>query len=165
MRQTQWQSTQNGTRHQLNKLGEHSQFIREQRGSAIGFSSDVTNAGPPLCAQGCRSIEIIIVMWPFISQPAPSSFILFYSQHGDLTGGREGVEKGHGSDCIFYSQFVLQSFVQTVFMALDDLTTVLKRQTSIHFFSLHSFLMVSGTCLRSFLKSWICPTADAYHSG
>lgn len=30
------------------------------------------------------------------------------------------VEKGHGSDCIFYSQFVLLSFVQTVFMAWDD---------------------------------------------
>lgn len=68
-------------------------------------------------------------MWPFISQPAPSSFILFYSQHGDLTGGREAVEKGHGPDCICYSQFVLLSFVQTVFMALDDLAPVLVRQT------------------------------------
>lgn len=61
------------TRHQLNKPGKQGQFIRARCGSAIGFSFDVTNAGPPLCAQGCRSIEIIIVMWPFISQPAPSS--------------------------------------------------------------------------------------------
>lgn len=53
----------------------------------------MTNAGPPLCAQGCRSIEIIIVMWPFISQPAPSSLILFYSQHRDLTGGGGGLRR------------------------------------------------------------------------
>lgn len=85
MRTTEWRCTWNWTRHQLNKLGEQGQFIRERRESAIGFSFVVTNAGPPLCAQGCRSIEIIIVMWPFISQPVPSSFILFYSQHRDLT--------------------------------------------------------------------------------
>lgn len=83
MHETTW----NGTCHQLNKHGEHSQFIREWCGSAIEFSIDVTNAGPPLCTQGCRSIEIIIVMWSFISQRAPSSLILFYSQHRDLTGG------------------------------------------------------------------------------
>lgn len=82
-----------GTRHQLNKLGEQGQFIRVRRGSAIGFSHDVTNAGPPLCAQGCRSIEIIIVMWPFISRPAPSSFILFPTQRSQRRRRRRRGEK------------------------------------------------------------------------
>lgn len=53
----------------------------------------MTNAGPPLCAQGCRSIEIIIVMWPFISQPAPSSLILFPTQRSQR---RRRGEKGTG---------------------------------------------------------------------
>lgn len=82
--------TWNGAHHQLNKLAEEGQFIREWHELAIGFSSDVTNAWAALCAQGCRSIEIIIVMWPFISQLAPSSLILFYSQHRDLMGRRGG---------------------------------------------------------------------------
>lgn len=77
--------------HQLIKLGEQGQFIRVRCRSAIGLSFDVTNAGPPLCSQGCRSIEIIIVMWPFISQPASLSLILFPML---ITQRRRKVEKG-----------------------------------------------------------------------
>lgn len=36
--------TLNGAHHQLNKLAEEGQFIREWHEPAIGFSSDVTNA-------------------------------------------------------------------------------------------------------------------------
>lgn len=117
------QFTWNGAHHQLNKLAEQGQFISKWHESAIGFSSDVTNAGATLCAQGCRSIEIIIVMWPFISQPAPSSLILFYSQHRDLIG-RRGVGRGggglegHQSDCIYYSQKLWVPFVPTIFRVL-----------------------------------------------
>lgn len=110
-----------GTRHQLNKLGEQGQFIRVRRGSAIGFCYDVTNAGPPLCAQGCRSIEIIIVMWPFISRPAPSSFILFPTQRSQRR--RRGEEVTSLIVSSFFSSSFLNVealFVQTVFIASDD---------------------------------------------
>lgn len=69
---------------------------QRQRGLAIGFSFDVTNAGPPLWGQGCRSIEIIILMWPFISHPGS----LHYSLRTDLMVLREGVKD---LDCISYS--------------------------------------------------------------
>lgn len=58
------------------------------------------------------------MMWPFISQPAPLSLILFYSQHRDLTGG--GGEKGISLIVSFILTTYGYHLFKLFFAAFDD---------------------------------------------
>jgi len=73
----EWLYTSKGRSHQLSKLTGTGLIRQSGRGSAIVFALDVTNGGALLCDRGYRSMEIIVLMWPFISHRcSPKPYII-----------------------------------------------------------------------------------------
>ena len=127
---TEWLYTSKGRSHQLSKVTGTGLIRQSGRGSAIVFGLDVTNGGPLLCDQGYRSIEIIILMWPFISQPcSPKPYIIPHIEISKEVeeeqeeeeeeeekagrGGRGGGDKRPRGCLYSLSPSILQTFIRS----------------------------------------------------